>query len=172
MADILPALKKVLKFEGGYVNDPDDPGGETKYGITIKVARANGYDRDMKLLPVTKAAEIYRAKYWNLIKGDDIIIQDVAESIFDFSVNCGVVQSVRIVQDALNGIVNSPLLVVDGIFGNITLKTVNLFTSQEKKTEVLREIRRRRKAFYRHLITKNPVMGKYENGWMRRAEYF
>lgn len=172
MADIFPALKKTLKFEGNYSNDSDDPGGETKYGITIKVARDNGYDGEMKLLSLQFAAKIYRGKYWDRVQGDGIIVQGIAESIFDFSVNCGVVQAVRIVQDVLNKYIEAPILEVDGILGNVTLKTINLFTSDEKKNEILREIRRRRKAFYRHLITKNPVMKKYENGWMRRAENF
>ena len=80
----------VIRFEGGaaYTNDPDDPGGETKYGIS---KRANP---DVDILNLTKAAakEIYRHRYWNPIGGDEMPYPwDVI--VFDTAVNLGVSRS-------------------------------------------------------------------------------
>src|SRR3954447_20124487 len=83
------AISRVLKSEGGYVNHPSDPGGETNYGITIAVARANGYRGPMRALPVEEARRIYRLKYANPVRFDD----DPAGldyTLFDYAVNSGV----------------------------------------------------------------------------------
>ena len=86
MADFNKAIAIILKHEGGYVNDPDDPGGETNMGIT----KRDFPHLDITNLTVEQAKEIYKEKYWDTINGDDITNQTVATQIFDFGVNAGV----------------------------------------------------------------------------------
>lgn len=82
-------LTKVLRYEGGYVNDPHDPGGETNYGITAAVARASGYRGAMRNIPMDLVRSIYRQKYWDAVSGDSLPAGlDLA--VFDYAVNSGV----------------------------------------------------------------------------------
>lgn len=88
-ANYAACLAKVLRYEGGYVNDPHDPGGETNYGITIAVARANGYTGAMHAIPMELVRKIYKTKYWDAVQGDALPVGlDLA--VFDFAVNSGV----------------------------------------------------------------------------------
>ena len=57
-------INEIIRVEGGYVNDPRDSGGETNFGITVAVARANGYNGRMDCMPRDVAFDIYSAKYW------------------------------------------------------------------------------------------------------------
>ena len=67
-------LNEVLKKEGGYVNDPNDSGGETNYGITKNVAVSFGYNGNMKTIPMDIVAQIYKKKYWDALRLDDISV--------------------------------------------------------------------------------------------------
>lgn len=81
-------LKEVLRQEGGYVHDPQDPGGETNYGVTKRTARAHSYNGSMKSIPMSVVERIYRAGYWDAVKADDLPAGlDLA--VFDFAVNSG-----------------------------------------------------------------------------------
>ena len=64
------ALKRVLQHEGGYVNHPSDPGGETNYGITKSVARQYGFKGSMKVIPMDIVEKIYKDQYWNAMSCD------------------------------------------------------------------------------------------------------
>jgi lysozyme family protein len=110
MADFDRAILKVLRHEGvefgpdgrpvsgrtGYVNHPDDPGGETHYGVTRKVALENGYAGPMRDIPYTKVLDIYRRRYWDDLKGDEIPDQEIAEELLDAGVNCSPSAEVRL----------------------------------------------------------------------------
>ena len=85
MAAFAKGLNFVFKWEGGYVNDPNDPGGETKYGISKRTYPWI----DIKNLDKEKAAEIYQKDYWDAL-GCDNYEDKLAISIFDAGVNCGV----------------------------------------------------------------------------------
>lgn len=82
------SIKLTLKHEGGYVNNPKDPGGETNYGITKATAAANGYHGSMRAIPMAVVIEIYRQKFWNAVRGDSLPMGfDFA--VYDFGVNSG-----------------------------------------------------------------------------------
>ena len=115
MHNVDRAFTELLGHEGSYSNHPADPGGETMWGITIAVARENGYAGEMKDMPQSVAKAIYRKRYWL-----DIFDQTpyrVAFQVFDGAVNSGVVQSVKWLQRAV-GVKD------DGQFGPITLRAV------------------------------------------------
>ncbi|MEY2339774.1 glycosyl hydrolase 108 family protein, partial [Acinetobacter baumannii] len=76
------ALKRVLQHEGGYINHPSDPGGETNYGITKSVARQYGYKGSMKDIPMDIVEKIYKNQYWNAMSCDNFPFS-VAFQLFD-----------------------------------------------------------------------------------------
>ena len=85
MSNFNKALEFVLRWEGGYVNDPKDPGGETKYGISKRAFPKE----DIKNMTKERAAEIYQQHYW-IPSGCERMELGMATAVFDSAVNCGV----------------------------------------------------------------------------------
>lgn len=94
------AFHKLLGHEGGFVDHPDDPGGATNWGVTERVARANGYTGDMRNLPVDVAKAIYRKNYWTPIRADDLPPR-LRYPVFDAAVNSGNTQAILWLQRAV-----------------------------------------------------------------------
>lgn len=108
------ALKLVLKHEGGYVNDPADPGGETNYGITKAVAVQYGYTGPMHRIPIDTVAVIYRKLYWDRVRADELP-EAIRYPLFDAAVNSGPKQAVTWLQRALGNVA------ADGLIGQQTI---------------------------------------------------
>ena len=106
------AFKLVIGHEGGYVNHPRDPGGETKYGIT----KRDYPDEDIKNLTLDRAKEIYKRNYWDKVNADNLPKQ-LRYAIFDAAVNSGVGQASKWLQRAVGAR-------DDGIIGPQTLAAV------------------------------------------------
>lgn len=143
------AVNVILMHEGGYVNDPKDPGGETKYGIS-KRAYPN---EDIKFLTKERAKEIYYRDYWQKIRGDKLPYGS-ALILFDMAVNMGVKQTVLIAQ----GVSKSSK---DGIFGDKTLASIldmGMAAFVEKMTY-------ERVMFYANLAN----FKIYGKGWVKRS---
>ena len=117
------ALAIVLKHEGGYVNHPSDPGGETNYGITKRVAQANGYNGDMKTIPMDVVRRIYRKDYWDAIRAEELPA-DLRLPVFDAAVNSGPKRAIQWLQAAVGA--NA-----DGAFGPRTLAAVQATPSKQ-----------------------------------------
>ena len=94
------ALVHVLASEGGYANHPGDPGGETRYGITKRTARAHGYLGSMRTLPMATAARIYKISYWDACQCGQLPPW-LRLAVFDAAVHSGPAQSVRWLQQSL-----------------------------------------------------------------------
>ena len=107
------AFTRLLGHEGQYSNHSQDPGGETCWGVTIAVARANGYTGPMRDMSVDAARVIYRREYWDKCRADSMS-DAVRFPLFDAAVNSGVGQSVKWLQRAL-GVID------DGAIGPVTL---------------------------------------------------
>lgn len=111
------AFHHLLGHEGAYSNHPDDPGGETMWGITKVVARENGYEGLMKDLPVETAKVIYKAKYWNAVRAEELP-PVIRYAVFDAAVNSGPGTSIRWLQEAVGA---TP----DGVLGPKTFAAIN-----------------------------------------------
>ena len=107
------AFEKLMGHEGDFVDHPKDPGGATRYGITQRVARANGYEGDMRNLPLSEAKRIARAEYWDAVRADEVP-DAVRFDLFDSAYNSGPVQAIKWLQRAAGA--ND-----DGILGPKTL---------------------------------------------------
>ncbi len=173
MAEFEPALEKTLKTEGGYVNDPDDPGGETYKGIARKRnSEWPGWD----LIDLEKSkdtfpqdlvsnteiqhlvSELYKTNYWDRVRGDDIKDQEIAQSIFDFAVNAGTQASSKLAQNAVGAI-------ADGIIGPNTLKKINSDNTRAfLAVFALGKIRR-----YVNICENRKKSRKYFFGWVKRT---
>ncbi len=151
------ALAEVLEQEGGYSNDRGDPGGPTKYGITIWDARMywkhNATASDMRLMPLSVAKEIYKSKYWDAIHGDELPA-GVDLAVFDYGVNSGTHRAAAVLQRLL-GVPD------DGIIGPVTLAHVNELESDN----LIRQICAERLHFLQRLGTWH-LFGR---GWGRRV---
>lgn len=147
--DFNKALKVVLQYEGGYVNDTKDPGGETKYGISKR-----SYPHlDIKSLSLKDVEPIYRKDYWQVCACDQMP-WPVSMVVFDTAVNMGVKTAAQILQEVVgakaDGVIGPKTItkVMDSVWPNIIID----FTTQR---------------IIRYTKTKNwDVYGK---GWTRRA---
>ncbi len=147
------AFDRLIGHEGGYVNHPADPGGETNWGITLRTAREAGYTGAMRALTREEARAIYRAAYWDRAKADQYDAA-IAFQLFDAAVNHGIGQAIRFLQRAV-GVAD------DGAVGPVTLAAVHAMTV----TDVLSRFNAERLDFYTKLTTW-PTFGK---GWARRV---
>lgn len=126
MTSIKSIIDEVIAAEGGYVNDPKDSGGETNWGITIAVARANGYTGAMRDMPRAVAEQIYRKRYvedpgFGALIG---LTPSVVVELVDTGVNMGPKVAGEFLQRALNALNNGeatyPDMKVDGQIGPVT----------------------------------------------------
>lgn len=115
--DFNEAFERLIGHEGGYVNHPKDPGGETMYGITKRVARKHGYMGKMKDLPRGVACEIARDEYWKDCKAD-LVPDEVRFDLFDTCYHSGAPRAIILLQRAA-GVHD------DGAFGPKTEAAVN-----------------------------------------------
>jgi len=158
------ALKLVLRYEGGYVNDPSDPGGATNKGVTTAVY--NAY-RESKKLPLNdvrnisdrEVEEIYYKRYWLKAKCDQMHPK-LAVVHFDTAVNTGTKQSAKFLQRSVGAI-------DDGIIGPKTLDRINNYNEQKAINNYLK----RRRNFYKMLANKRPKLEKFLKGWLKRVDH-
>ncbi|AMM22980.1 glycoside hydrolase family 108 protein [Variovorax sp. PAMC 28711] len=111
--DFNEAFDRLLGHEGGFVDNPKDPGGQTNWGVTIAVARAAGYAGSMRDLPRDTAKAIYRKQYWDAVQADQLP-EAVRFEVFDAAVNSGVGQAVKWLQRAVG-------TTADGVIGAQTI---------------------------------------------------
>lgn len=169
-------LEELIKREGGYVNNPADRGGATKYGITEAVARENGYKGNMKDLPLDVAKSIYRKQYWISPRFDQVnaISSPVAEELLDTGVNCGTGFAKPLLQRALNLLNNQgkagfPDLTVDGIYGTATLSALRTYlTKRGKEGEkvLVRVLNIMQGQRYIEICERNPSQEQFFYGWI------
>lgn len=145
------AFDRLLGHEGGYSNNSADPGGETMWGVTARVARADGYLGEMRDLPRDRAKSIYRRLYWDAVKADQL--PDVVRfDVFDGAVNSGPVQSIKWLQRAAGA-------ADDGILGPKTMAAA---------VAAGPALAARYSGHRLRFMTDQPTWGSFGKGWARR----
>lgn len=169
------ALAVVMEHEGGFVDDPNDPGGATKYGVSLRELRRLGdldFDLDgdgdvdaddIRALTPDAAAAFYRKHFWDRHGYGRFPDLFVATKVFDLAVNMGPGQAHKCLQRACRA-AGSPLI-DDGILGPKTHAAVAALHFKG----LLPAIRSEAAGFYRGLVIAKPVRGKYLAGWLNRA---
>jgi lysozyme family protein len=151
------SLAKLLVHEGGFVNHPADPGGMTNLGCTKTVWEEHcGYSVDekaMRALTPAHVAPLYKRKYWDKIKGDELP-DGLDYAVFDCAINSGSGRAAKLLQACIG-------VDQDGGIGSKTLAAVNAHAV----TELIQEYSERRLAFLKAL----PGWSTFGNGWGRRV---
>jgi len=186
-------LLKVLRFEGGYVNDPDDPGEETVFGISRKfhpdwigwetvdsftIEEKENLDLNVlrdELALFDAVSKFYYYKFYTQIKCDKIenLFSRLACNVFDFAVNAGIKTSTETLQKAINKAssdLNLTNILEDGIIGNKTLERLNIIISHDyNKAELLHYFKELRILYYINITKERPIFLKFLGGWTDRA---
>lgn len=159
MADFALAVAELAELEGGYVNRPDDPGGETKFGISKR-----SYPHlDIAALTLEDAQAIYHRDYWLRLRCDEIDDQDIATKLLSFGVVMGKRWGVRCLQRALRAARSR--VVEDGYIGPKTIAAAN----DSDGWELLAAFKSEGAGRFRSICQANPSMEWARNGWMNRA---
>jgi len=173
MADFTQAFQLMIVHEGGYVNDPDDPGGETYKGVARKIfskwdgwttidmlKRQSGFPANLDRDPDIQqsVSDFYRITFWDKMNGDQITNQEVASSIFDFGVNGGIGTSSALAQMVVG-------VKADGVIGPDSLTAINAFDPEH----FLAAFTVAKIARYVNIVKKRPTSRKYFYGWVIRA---
>ena len=163
-------LKIVLIHEGGYSDDPDDPGGTTNYGISLRFLKSVGLELgdvdddgdidadDIRKMDIASASKLYKKFFWdkmnlNLLSTDLLILH-----LFDMGVNAGNSTAIKILQRILN-------VTVDGVLWKETLGAL----LKADQNEVISKYIQARYAYYDAIVVKNPKLKKYIKGWYNRV---
>lgn len=157
MGDFKTAVAFVLKNEGDYSQDPEDAGGETKFGISQR----SYPNLDIKNLTRDQAIAIYREDFWAPYQDFD---EPIATKLFDLAVHMGHKQAVQILQRALRSC-GAPHLKDDGILGPLTRQAITIARSEL----LIVALRSEAAGFYRTLAVQNPRNQKFLAGWLTRG---
>lgn len=168
------AFEHTIGVEGGYSNNPSDPGGETMYGVTLRVAREHGYLGAMRDLPLEAARVIAKAGYWDSLNLDRVaaVAPSAAVELFDTAYNCGIRQAGKFLQRALNKFnrqqVDYADVTDDGEVGVFTLTALVAFVQKRGlRADVVltRALNCQQGAYYFQIAEVNPKLEDFEFGW-------
>lgn len=174
MADFEKAIHYVLGNEGGFVNHPNDPGGSTNFGVSLRFLKASGMDinddgtideKDIKALTQETVTSIYKLHFWDPHHYGAINHQDIATKVFDLGVNIGSRTANVFLQRSANYCLGQHLLKVDGVVGKKTIEAVNSCHSDTLMNMLCQEAC----IYYSALCAKNPDLKVFLKGWLIRA---
>lgn len=186
------AVRHVLGIEGGWVNDPVDRGGATKYGISLRFLVSEGqidldsdgiadFDLDMdgdidaadiRMLTIGDAIYLYHRCFWQRLDAE-AFAAPIGEMMFDQAVNGGLAAARKLLQRALNYLIAKtarPPLVVDGQIGAQTLAALGYAIDYYGMERLVLAYRRVVKDRYRAIVAANPSQKRFLRGWLRRAD--
>ena len=152
------SLNHVLQSEGGWSDNPADPGGATMKGITLSTYqkwKGNPHisKDDLKAISDQDVYDLYKQNYWDKVKGDDLP-SGVDYAVFDASVNMGVDRASKLIQEAAG-------VPADGVIGNGTLQVIK----NANPIDLINKFSDEKDAFYKSL----PTFGTFGKGWLNRV---
>ena len=165
MAKYEKLIPTVLKFEGGFANHPSDPGGATNSGVTLSTFRSvYGKDKtvqDLKNMTNEQWEYIFKTRFWDRWKADDIDNQAIANLLVDWLWASGV-YGIKYPQEVLG-------VKTDGIVGLKTLAAINYYPN---KKELFDKLWNRRKKHFEDIVRNRPQSKVFLKGWLRRLSDF
>lgn len=173
MDKINEMVNQILSHEGGFVNDPDDRGGATNFGVTLKtysewLGRPASV-AEVRAMKVETAKEIYLSRYYYTPRINGFP-EEVQPQIFDCSINHGPRRAVKFVQTVCNLAGFGPVA-VDGVNGPNTMEVAKT-ANQEMGVYFNNAIADERIDFYHRIVASNPSQKKFLNGWLKRANSY
>ena len=163
MSDFILAFSEVIGFEGGYSNNPNDKGGETKYGI----AKRWYPNVDIKNLTLNEAQEIYFNNYWNPLLLGQIVSNPIATEIFEQAINMGKSQAAIHAQKSVC-LLGDPID-IDGWFGQQTVSGINIL-GNKKTVPLMKCLNYYQMHRYLEIIENDPTQKGFFVGWLRRID--
>lgn len=169
------AWEYTLGHEGGFVDDPKDSGGATRFGITEAVARANGYQGLMSQLSLNEAKRIAKTQYWDMLRLDEVarLSFPIARELFDTSYNMGQATAGRFLQRALNSLnrggVDYSEVVDDGIIGPATIFSLRAFLrvrGARGESVMMKALNCMQGAAYFEIARRRPKDEEFIFGWL------
>lgn len=171
------AFNYVIENEGGLIDNPNDPGGITKYGISLRFLKSIPLDilksfgiysaesDDISNLTIPQAKSLYKYSFWDIAKFTDITNQDCVNYIFDMAVNMGINPAIKCAQRACWSFMGKKGIIDDdGILGKKSIEMIN-----HCGRYLLPSIRSERAGYYRVLIAERNNLKEFINGWLNRA---
>lgn len=146
------AFELLLGHEGGFSDHAADPGGKTRFGVTEATAREVGYRGDMQELPLDLAKRIYKDRYWDKVRADELPAE-IRYILFDSAVNSGPKQAILWLQRAAG-------VTADGVLGPKTIEAVTQLNAQGLKARILGQRLR--------MMSTLPNWPAFSRGWSRR----
>lgn len=186
------AFADLLGIEGGFVDDPVDRGGATKYGISLRFLKAEGqidedldgyadFDLDMdgdidgadiRLLTVGDAKSLYKRSFWEVLDCESFP-EPIGEMLFDQGVNGGNHAAKKLLQRAINALRSEMYqhpIKVDGQIGRHTREALDLLIADGGLPRFAAAYRAAVAHRYRSIVRRNPSQARFLNGWLNRAE--
>ena len=171
MSDFNDAIPTVLRREGGFENDVNDPGGATNFGVSLRWLKAKGLleeleeedktqDQVLVIKEMTRAQAMgfYKAYWWDFYKYQNLLAQPVATKVFDTAVNIGASKAHKILQSIVG-------VTQDGVLGTKSFSEAN---AMSPSTFVV-NYQAQQATYYRSLVAVNPRLGEFLAGWLNRA---
>lgn len=179
MKSVDEIIDDVLKQEGGFVDDPNDAGGATKYGVSLRYAKGVGLDLDhdgdvdrddIEMVTFADARACYERDF---VYGPRIhkLPEPLQSQLVDIAVNAGPPRALMLLQQTLNRRYGCDLE-EDGVMGPGTRKAAESACREYGWERVNNDLVDARSAFYRNLVARKPQNEKFLRGWIRRAESF
>lgn len=179
MSTFEQAIPHILNHEGGYVDNPNDVGGATNFGISLRFLadypHMGDFDgdgdvdaQDIQIMTFEDAVEIYRTAWWEKYGYGRVVDQTIATKLFDLSVNMGSKRAHILIQQALNSAfgLNLP---TDGILGPVSINAINSAVDGHGEQALLDAFCDVAWAFYQNIVSRRPASAVFLKGWKRRA---
>ncbi len=180
MQSVDEMIADILRREGGYVDDPDDAGGATKHGISLRYAKGLGLQMDLdddgdvdaddiRMVTPAQAAALYKRDFLVRPKFDELP-EDLQPHLFDMAVNHGPARAWMLLQGACNELGQD--LEEDGRFGPATKRALLMVLNTMGRTRLQNALVDERLMFYEAIVDRRPSQERFLAGWRNRAEEF